>query len=124
MAGYAIVLTVGAREAIREMGEAEKQLLAIVLRAELLDGRGSVIRPYMSVPTGSPVDYIARLLSSGHVAVFRTMVEDELKALARQRHESVARSGVVVHDILARSTRPRYGSGAYGLDDAVGVVTN
>jgi ribosomal protein L29 len=104
MANHPIVLTVGAREAVREMGESEQQQLARALRRELFDRGGTVVAPHALIkPAGSPVGYPARALSSGHVAVFRPMEDEELKEFARERHESVASSGVVVHDILSGS---------------------
>ena|SRR6266511_876720 len=101
---YPIVLTVGAREAIREMRESERRQLARALRRELFDRDGTVVVPHALIkPTGSPVGYPARALSSGHVAVFRPMEDEELKEFARERHETVASSGVIVHDILSGS---------------------
>ena len=108
MRHYPIVLTVGAREAIREMRESEREELARALRSELFDRDGTVAAPQALIrPTGSRVEYPALLLTSGHVAVFRPMEKAELKELADERHESVAPSGVIVHDILeASAIRP------------------
>jgi hypothetical protein len=106
VADYEIVLTAGAREAIREMSDGEKQQVARALREELLD-RHAVANPHIEVPTGSPRDFMARWLASGHVAIFRPMTEGELKVLARQREKPLARSGVIVYDILSRDNAPR-----------------
>jgi len=104
MRNYPIVLTVGAREAIREMRQTEREQLARALRRELFNRDGSVVAPHALIrPTGSPIGYPARALSSGHVAVFRPMEDEELKDLARERHEAVASSGVIVHDVLSGS---------------------
>jgi len=104
MASYPILLTVGAREAIREMGGAERRQLARALQRELFDRDGAVVAPHALIkPIGSPVGYPARALSSGHVAVFRPMEDEELKEFARAHHEAVASSGVIVHDILSGS---------------------
>lgn len=105
MKDYGIVLTVGAREAVREMRQAEKQQLARALRRELFDDDGAVVAPHALIkPTGSAAGYRTRALSSGHVVVFRPMEEQELKELAHERHEPVAPAGVIVYDILSSST--------------------
>lgn len=102
-----IVLTVGAVEAVREMREAEKDQLAAALRDELCGHRParrpghSGARRSVSVKikvTGSPFDYYARYLASGHLVVYRPLEAEELKALPDHRRVS---SGVVVHDILS-----------------------
>ena len=103
---YAIVLTAGAREAIREMCDEEKQQVAAALRVEVLDRHG-IQNPYIEISAGPAQNYPARLLSSGHIAVFRLMTAAELRALARQRDRPVARRGVVVHDILSGDDKPR-----------------
>jgi hypothetical protein len=100
MAEYEFVLTAGALEAIREMQDGEKQLLTVALRAEFPEQVGAPAPTW--VPTGSPVDYPARALASGHVVVYRLLDETELKTLARQRHTSVASAGVAIFDILSR----------------------
>jgi hypothetical protein len=102
-----IALTAGAREAIREMGEAERRQLARALRRELFDRDGAVVVPHALIkPAGSPTEYPARALSSGHVAVFRPMEEEELKMFAHERHQTVASAGVIVHDILSVAVLP------------------
>jgi hypothetical protein len=106
VAEYAIVLTAGAREAIREMSPAEKQHVAQALREELLDSAG-VRKPYIEIRSCAPENYPARLLTSGHIAIFRLLTEAELRAFARQRDAPVPQRGVVVHDILCNDNAPR-----------------
>lgn len=102
MTKYAIVLTIGAREAIREMEPEERRQFVAALRTELVEQDGRVVTPHALVrPSGSPVEYPARYISSGHVVIFRTMTEVELKVLAVQLHGPVAALGVIVHDALS-----------------------
>ncbi len=94
-----IVLTVGAIEAVREMQEAEKDQLAGALRAELCGGVRPRYSPSLRINVrGSSMDYFARYLASGHLAVYRPMTPEELKALPDHRGIT---SGVVVHDLIS-----------------------
>jgi hypothetical protein len=87
MTNYPIVLTAGARVAMRET---ERRQLAHAMQRESFERDGSEVAPYALIkPAGSPVGYPARALSSGHVAVFRP--EPDHLRRSRRRGRAVGR---------------------------------
>jgi hypothetical protein len=116
MTKYAIVLTIGAREAVREMEPEERHQFVAALKTELVERDGTLVTPHALVrPSGSPVGYPARYISSGHVVIFRAMTEDELKILAVQLRGPVAALGVIVHDALSSSETLPSGSVVHSM---------
>lgn len=117
MTKYAVVLTIGAREAIREMEPDERRQFVAALRTELVERDGTLVTPHALVrPSGSSVGYPARSISSGHVVIFRAMTEVELKILAVQLQGPVAQLGVIVHDALSSGETLPSGSVVHAME--------
>jgi hypothetical protein len=99
---YVVILTAGAREAIRELGEADKRGLAEGLRTELLAADGSVLADtWLSGPSSSAARYPVKELTAGHIVVFRAASREELRRAGDR--SSRRRLGVVVFDVLSSS---------------------
>jgi hypothetical protein len=97
---YAIILTIGAREAVLEMELDERQSFVAALKSELITPDGSPCSD-ADVSTHPDIAYSSCRLSTGHVPIFRLMSEIELKGLARERGQEPFPRGVVIFDIIS-----------------------